>query len=129
VIKSLGAGVPVLAMPMGRDQLDNAARVVHHGAGLRLGPRARPAKIAAAVRRLLVEPGFADGARRQAEAIAARPARTARPTRSKSWPACGPTGGRGVKEGIARSARRSLRTARRETMVPGALPVGERPAT
>ena len=69
VIKALAAGVPVLAMPLGRDQLDNAARVVHHGAGLRLSPRARPEKIAAAVRRLLDEPAFADGARRQAEGI------------------------------------------------------------
>ena len=70
VIKALAAAVPVLAMPMGRDQLDNAARVVHHGAGLKLGPRARPAKIAAAVRRLLDEPAFAEGARRQAAGIA-----------------------------------------------------------
>jgi MGT family glycosyltransferase len=71
VIKALAAGVPVLAMPLGRDQLDNAARVVHHGAGLRLSPKAKPEKIAAAVRRLLDEPAFADGARRQAAGIAA----------------------------------------------------------
>lgn len=71
VIKALAAGVPVLAMPMGRDQLDNATRVVHHGAGLRLWPKARPAKIAAAVQRLLGEPSFAQGAQRQAEGIAA----------------------------------------------------------
>ena len=38
VLKALAAGVPVVAMPLGRDQLDNAARVVHHGAGLRLKP-------------------------------------------------------------------------------------------
>jgi MGT family glycosyltransferase len=70
-IKALAAGVPVLALPMGRDQPDNATRVVWHGAGLKLRPSASPAKIAAAVRRLLDDPAFADGARRQAQAIAA----------------------------------------------------------
>ena len=70
VIKALAAGVPVLAMPLGRDQLDNAARVAYHRAGLRLAPRARPQRIAAAVRRLLDEPAFTEGARRQAAGIA-----------------------------------------------------------
>ena len=42
VLKALAAGVPVVAIPLGRDQLDNAARVAHHGAGLRLKPKARP---------------------------------------------------------------------------------------
>ena len=36
VMKSLAAGVPMVCIPMGRDQNDNAARIVHHGAGLRL---------------------------------------------------------------------------------------------
>jgi MGT family glycosyltransferase len=70
VIKALAAGVPVLAMPLGRDQLDNATRVAFHGAGLKLSPKAAPAKIATAVGRLLAEPAFAAGARRQAQAIA-----------------------------------------------------------
>jgi MGT family glycosyltransferase len=70
VIKALAAGVPVVALPMGRDQLDNAARVVHHGAGLRLKPKASADAIAAAVRRVLDEPSFAANARRMAAAIA-----------------------------------------------------------
>lgn len=70
VIKALAAGVPVLAMPMGRDQLDNAVRVVAHGAGLRLAPTAATPRIVTAVRRLLAEPSFTHGARRQAKAIA-----------------------------------------------------------
>ncbi len=70
VIKALAAGVPVLALPMGRDQLDNAARVVHHGAGLRLRPSARPGAIARATRRLLDDPAYAAAARRLAAAIA-----------------------------------------------------------
>jgi UDP:flavonoid glycosyltransferase YjiC (YdhE family) len=75
VIKSLAAGVPVVALPLGRDQLDNAARVVHHGAGLKLKPKASSDAIAAAVRRVLDEPSFAAGARRIADAIAVETAR------------------------------------------------------
>ena len=74
VIKALAAGVPVVAIPLGRDQLDNAARVVHHGAGLRLKPTAKPDAIAKAVRRLLEEPSFSAAAERMAAAIAAETA-------------------------------------------------------
>lgn len=71
VIKTLAAGVPLVVMPLGRDQPDNAARVVHHGAGLRLRPSARPGAITSAVRRLLDDPSYAAGAARLADAIAA----------------------------------------------------------
>jgi MGT family glycosyltransferase len=74
VIKALAAGVPVVAMPLGRDQLDNAARVAHHGAGLRLKPKASSEQIARAVRRVLDEPSFAASAGRVAAAIAAETA-------------------------------------------------------
>jgi MGT family glycosyltransferase len=70
VLKALAAGVPVVALPLGRDQLDNAARVDHHGAGLRLKPKASPETIARAVRRVIDEPSFATSARRLADAIA-----------------------------------------------------------
>lgn len=71
VIKTLAAGVPLVVMPMGRDQPDNAARVAHHGAGIRVRPGARPAAITKAVRRVLDEPSFRAGAERLAGAIAA----------------------------------------------------------
>jgi MGT family glycosyltransferase len=58
VMRALAHGVPLLCLPMGRDQDDNAARVVARGAGLRLRPSARPPRIAAALRRLLDEPAF-----------------------------------------------------------------------
>ena len=74
VIKSLAAGVPVVAMPLGRDQLDNAARVAHHGAGLRLKPKASADAIARAIRRVLDEPSFRANAERLAAAIAAETA-------------------------------------------------------
>ena len=70
VIKSLAAGVPVVALPLGRDQLDNAARVAHHGAGLRLQPKAGAETIASAVTRVIDEPSFGANAHRLAEAIA-----------------------------------------------------------
>ena len=74
VIKALAAGVPVVAMPLGRDQLDNAARVAHHGAGLRLKPKASADAIARAIRRVLDEPSFRANAERLAAAIAAETA-------------------------------------------------------
>jgi MGT family glycosyltransferase len=75
VIKALAAGVPVVALPLGRDQLDNAARVAHHGAGLRLKPKAKPELIARAVRRVIEEPSFAANAERIAAVIAAETVR------------------------------------------------------
>jgi UDP:flavonoid glycosyltransferase YjiC (YdhE family) len=64
VMRALACGVPLLCLPMGRDQDDNAARVVARGAGLRLSRSAAPPRIAAAVRRLLREPGFRTNAGR-----------------------------------------------------------------
>jgi MGT family glycosyltransferase len=69
-IKSLAAGVPVVVMPMGRDQLDVAARVVHAGAGVRLEPTAAAAEIASAVERVLSEGSYREAAARIAAAIA-----------------------------------------------------------
>jgi MGT family glycosyltransferase len=71
VIKALANGVPVLCMPVGRDQPDTAARVAGCGAGLRLRPRASARAIARALGSLLGEPGDRDAAARMAFAIAA----------------------------------------------------------
>lgn len=68
-IRPILHGVPLLCLPMGRDQPDNAARIAARGAGLRLPPDAEPAAIAAAVQRLLTEPDFRDAAGRWGEAI------------------------------------------------------------
>ena len=64
LMKALAAGVPTLCLPMGRDQKDNVVRAERHGAVLRLRPDTSPARIAAAVRRLLDEPHFRANARR-----------------------------------------------------------------
>jgi UDP:flavonoid glycosyltransferase YjiC (YdhE family) len=69
-LKSLAAGVPLVCMPMGRDQKDNTVRVLRLGAGVRVSRKAEPTEIAAAVRRVLDEPGYADAARRFAEVLA-----------------------------------------------------------
>jgi MGT family glycosyltransferase len=70
VIKALAAGVPLVVLPMGRDQLDVAARVTAAGAGVRVKPKASPAKVAAAVREVLEQPGYRRNAERLAAAIA-----------------------------------------------------------
>ena len=69
-IKALAAGVPLVCLPMGRDQFDIAARVVHRGAGVRLDPAASPAVIAAALREVLDDPTYQAAAGRIADAIA-----------------------------------------------------------
>ncbi len=74
VLKALAAGVPLVCMPMGRDQKDNTARVLRLGAGVRVDKSAEPGRIAAAVSRVLDEPGFADAARRIATTLAAEAA-------------------------------------------------------
>ena len=58
VVKALAAGLPLLILPMGRDQADNAARVTARGAGIRLKPRASSGEIAAALQRILSDDRF-----------------------------------------------------------------------
>jgi MGT family glycosyltransferase len=69
VIRSLAAGVPLVCLPMGRDQNENAARVVHHGAGVRVKPAATPEKIGQAVRMILETPEYRERARRLGQQI------------------------------------------------------------
>ncbi len=70
-LRPLMAGAPVVAMPFGRDQPDNAARIVERGAGLRLNPDAFVDEIAAAVSRVIAEPSFRAAARALGARIAA----------------------------------------------------------
>jgi len=68
-MKALAHGLPVVAMPFGRDQKDNGARIEVAGAGLSLSQKSSPARIAVAIRRVLEEPGFRAGAQRMAAII------------------------------------------------------------
>ena len=69
-IKALATGVPIVGLPMGRDQFDIAARLVHRGAGIRVDASAPPEAIAAASRLVLGDTSYREAARRIARAIA-----------------------------------------------------------
>jgi UDP:flavonoid glycosyltransferase YjiC (YdhE family) len=69
--RALINGLPLLVLPMARDQGANAMRVEAKGAGLRLPPTASEAAIASAAARLIFEPNFRLAARRLGEAIKA----------------------------------------------------------
>jgi MGT family glycosyltransferase len=69
VMKALAAGKPLLILPHGRDQEDNAVRVTERGAGLRLDRRADTDAIVQALSMLLAEPSYAAAARAMGAAI------------------------------------------------------------
>lgn len=70
VIKALANGVPLVCLPIGRDQLDVAARVEFSGAGVRLQPGSPVGAIRKAVGHVLEDPRYREAARRLADAIA-----------------------------------------------------------
>jgi len=71
VARALAHGLPLVCMPMGRDQDDIAARVHWHGAGLRVRRSASAAKISASLHRVLSEHSFREAAERLRKAIQA----------------------------------------------------------
>jgi UDP:flavonoid glycosyltransferase YjiC (YdhE family) len=76
VCRALAHHRPLLVLPHGRDQNDNAVRVTSRGAGLALSPGASVSEIRAAVDRLLTEPAFAQAAARLGAAVAEEAARS-----------------------------------------------------
>ncbi len=70
-IKGLTAGVPMVCIPMGRDQGDNTARIVAAGCGTKLKRTANAPKIKGAVEAVLRDPAYRDAAHRLARSIAA----------------------------------------------------------
>jgi MGT family glycosyltransferase len=69
-IAALAHGVPVVCLPIGRDQPDIAARVAWHGAGVRPRGARTPKRIAAAIARVLGDDAYRRSAERLAAAIA-----------------------------------------------------------
>lgn len=69
VAKSLAHGVPLVCIPMGRDQPCIAARVVHAGAGVRLPKDPGQAQIEAAIRGALSNPALRSNAERLGRAF------------------------------------------------------------
>jgi UDP:flavonoid glycosyltransferase YjiC (YdhE family) len=70
VLGALSYGVPLICMPMGRDQGDVAARVVWRGAGIRISPKATPRAFRSAITRVLNDSHYRDAARTIASNIA-----------------------------------------------------------
>jgi UDP:flavonoid glycosyltransferase YjiC (YdhE family) len=71
VLRALAHGVPLLMLPLGRDQFVNADRVVELGAGIHLACDAPAQQIRRAVEHLTVEPAFREAAVSAAARIAA----------------------------------------------------------
>jgi len=69
--KALMHGVPLVCLPLIGEQADNAARIVAHGAGLRLTADATPDRTRLALQRVLAEPGYRWAAERLATRLAA----------------------------------------------------------
>ncbi|HVX43736.1 MAG TPA: glycosyltransferase [Mycobacteriales bacterium] len=70
VLSALRAGVPLVCIPMGRDQYDVTERVRHHGAGISLPDDADILRLADGISSVLAEPKFTSAARRLAAMIA-----------------------------------------------------------
>jgi UDP:flavonoid glycosyltransferase YjiC (YdhE family) len=62
LVKALAAGRPVVVLPHGRDQADNAVRVTLRGAGVAISRRSSADRIARSVRRVLDDPAYARAA-------------------------------------------------------------------
>ncbi|TBW38264.1 glycosyltransferase [Siculibacillus lacustris] len=71
VMATLVHRLPMLVIPHGRDQADNAARIVERGAGLAVARTAPTEEIRAALARLLTEPEFRRAAGTLGDAVAA----------------------------------------------------------
>jgi MGT family glycosyltransferase len=63
VMRALAHGLPLVCLPMGRDQNDNAALVAHRGAGLKLSRNANSHRIGQAIKRVLGDSAFRVNAR------------------------------------------------------------------
>ena len=70
-LRPLMAAVPLVCLPLGRDQPDNAVRVTERGAGLRVSPEAPAEATAGAVKTVLSQPGYRAAASALGERIAA----------------------------------------------------------
>ena len=71
VMAALTNRLPMLLIPHGRDQADNAVRVTERGAGLALPRAASTAEIRKALERLLGEPSFREAAQRLGDSVGA----------------------------------------------------------
>jgi len=71
IMKALAHGLPLVCLPMGRDQNDNAVKVEHHGCGIALSRKAGPGKIRKAILEVLSDNAYRQSARSFREEIQA----------------------------------------------------------
>ena len=71
VVRGLSFGVPLVCIPLGRDQPFNAQRVQAIGVGLALAAEAPPEAIALAIQAVLADASYANAARQAAATITA----------------------------------------------------------
>jgi MGT family glycosyltransferase len=64
IMRALANGLPLICLPMGRDQNDNAAKVEYHGCGIKLNPGSDAQKIRKAICKLLETPEYRQNAAR-----------------------------------------------------------------
>ncbi|HWT97726.1 MAG TPA: glycosyltransferase [Terriglobales bacterium] len=69
VLRALSHLKPLLILPLGRDQNDNAIRVTSRGAGLAVTPQSSADEIHSALHRLLQDPAFAKAAAKLGDVI------------------------------------------------------------
>jgi UDP:flavonoid glycosyltransferase YjiC (YdhE family) len=77
VLASLAHGVPLVCVPLGREQPQNAAAVARVGAGVVVDPASSPDALRAAVAEVLASASMRDAARRLADEIASTRGRAA----------------------------------------------------
>ena len=70
-VGALIVGVPLIVVPLGRDQPDNAGRVVHAGAGIRLRKNATVSALRTAISRVIEDPRYRAAAQHMAARLAA----------------------------------------------------------
>lgn len=69
VIRALASGVPLICIPIGRDQPGNAARVVYRKAGLRLKQNANATDIRKAIEKIINDNSYRENAQRLGKII------------------------------------------------------------
>ncbi len=58
IMRAFKHGLPMLCLPMGRDQNDNAAKITYYGCGLKLSKRTSSEKIRKAMLQILNDPSY-----------------------------------------------------------------------
>lgn len=69
VMAAVSAGIPLVFVPMGRDQPAVAARVTGHGLGIRVDPEAGVEDLRSAIDQVLRVPAYREASRQMAKAL------------------------------------------------------------